>query len=104
MAFDIVKIELIGEWSLNIPDALCSLCKHKLTEPCTGCSKSVIDVDIPKKIKKCESECLIVQGECGDIYHGHCILKQKYCSCNYKQWKTVHVIDRQTCTSSIKKN
>ncbi|ESU39010.1 RING-H2 zinc finger protein [Giardia duodenalis] len=51
----------VVEWSYNIDEANCSICKSPLSELCPECADLLTPV------------CRSVRGKCGHEYHTHCI-------------------------------
>ena len=60
---EIEKCYLIGNWSWDIKNDICAICKNDIIQPCTDC------VDNNK------TNCCSIKGKCLHCFHRHCILK-----------------------------
>ena len=62
--FELKKISLVGTWSWTLKTDTCGICKEKLAEKCIECC--IND-------SYTSPTCDLVLGECGHMFHVHCI-------------------------------
>jgi E3 ubiquitin-protein ligase RBX1 len=79
--FEVLSIHPVVYW--NYKSSSCSICRSDILDKCIECESN----------KKESVKCIRVKGECGHIYHEHCINRwlqtQNYCPVDTVIWNVV---------------